>query len=95
MKLLAETPVTASLKAAVKLIGPLVTGAAMLSVTAVTVGARVSIWRVPVGLTLSAPVRTAALPAASVIAPPFSVSALIVAVVRSAASWPLPVAPTV
>src|SRR3954464_5215135 len=62
VKLLVETPVTASLKAAVKLINPLVTAAATLSVTAVTVGARVSIpW-------LSSPDRlaaTAALP------PPF------------------------
>ena len=66
VKLPVETPVTASLKVAVKLIGPLVTGATMLSVTVVTVGARVSIpW-------LSRPDRfaaTAALPAVSV-APP-------------------------
>ena len=45
VKLLVETPVTASLKVAVKLIGPLVTAAATLSVTATTVGkvARVNV----------------------------------------------------
>jgi len=58
-----------------------------------TVGAVVSICRMPVGLTLFAPARTARLPAASLIVPPFSVSALAAAVARSAVSWPLPLAP--
>ena len=61
VKLPVETPVTASLKLAVKLIGPLVTVATMLSVTVVTVGARVSSTKLVV-----AAAAVCALPAASV-----------------------------
>ncbi len=51
---------------------------------AVTAGGVVSICSTPAGLT-TAPLRSAALPAGSVIVPPFRATALIA---RSAVSWP-------
>ena len=72
VKLLVETPVTASLKVAVKLIGPLVTAAATLSVTATTVGASVLM---PWLSRLARFAATATLPAVSVAPPATRLSA--------------------
>src|SRR5438270_514903 len=60
-----------------------------------TVGAVVSICRMPVGLTLLAPDSIALLPVASFHASALKIRAVLVAVLRSAESWLLPVAPTV
>ena len=81
VKLPVETPVTASLKVAVKLIGPLVTGATMLSVTVATDGAMVS--------TVSVVEVVAELPAASV-AIAVTVSGPWPAGVTDVLQWPVP-----